>query len=294
MDWRLQVLKQSFLSRVPFGQSLRLLKRRVFGYKPDAANLRYTLQNLDQMKSELEEIDRPVRGTVLEIGTGWFPAIPIMLSIEGAEHVYMTDLNRHMDDITFQATLEFLKEDRADLLERLSHIHGPDDISATYLSPFDVSQVRDGSIDLILSRTVMEHVPPEDIVHLLSSLRPKLATGGLMVHLIDNSDHLEFSDKSVSRINFLKWSRRKHAFINFLIKGGENRLRHHEYPGIFEHAGFDVVKERAYVDKTTLDIVPSISLERPFSEMTATQVATLTSIFVLAPSAGTNVQQSVE
>lgn len=289
MDWRLQVIKQSLTCRVPCGDSLRRLKRRWLGYAPDAENLRYTLENFEQMKSELDAIERSFRGVILEIGTGWFPAIPLMLSTEGAEHVYMTDLNRHMDDITFQATLDFLKEYRPDL-KNLSSVRSLDEIPATYLAPFDVSQVSDNSIDLITSRTVMEHVPRGDIVKLLSSLRPKLTPDGLMIHLIDNSDHLEFSDKSVSRVNFLTWSERKHSLINSLIKGGENRLRHHEYPPIFERAGFDVVTERALVNKATLDVIDSLDLASPFSEMTPQQLATLTSIFVLAPSDGTRTQ----
>lgn len=277
------------MARVPFGQSLRQLKRRWLGYAPDAENLRYTLDNFEQMKSEFDAGDSPFRGVVLEIGTGWFPVIPLMLSIEGAEHIYMTDLTRHMDDITFRATLEFLKKQRPDL-EKLSSVYSLDDIPASYLAPFDASQVPDQSVDLVISRTVLEHVPRDDIADFLSSLRPKLAPGGHMIHLVDNSDHLEFNDKAVSRVNFLTWSERKHSLINFLIKGGENRLRHHEYPAIFAQAGFDVVKERAFVDKPTLDVIDSLELEAPFSGMTPQQLATLTSIFVLAPSDGAKTQ----
>ena len=282
MDWRLQVLSMTLKSRMPFSNSMRRLKRRMLGYKPDSENLSYTLENLEQMQSELASLNRSFRGIILEIGSGWFPTIPLMLAMDGAKHIYMTDLNPHMDDLTFQATVDYLRRYRSES-EFFTAINSLDDLPATYLAPFNIDQLDHNSIDYIFSRTVLEHIPPKEIVELLSALRPKLASGGLMVHLIDNSDHLEFADKSISRINFLTWSKRKHSFVNSLIAGGENRLRHHEYPPIFRQAGFEVLSEKGLVDKSTLDIARFLVLQPPFTEMSSEQISILTSIFILAP-----------
>ena len=109
MDWRLKVVKQALMSRIPFGQPLRRLKRRYFGYEPDPGNLERTLANFGQMKETLGSLGRSFEGaTVLEIGTGWFPSIPIMLALGGAKRVLMTDLTQHMDEVTFSATLKYL------------------------------------------------------------------------------------------------------------------------------------------------------------------------------------------
>lgn len=288
MDWRLQILKKTVLGRIPFGNSLRQLKRRAFGYKPDPDNLINTVENLKQMQAGLSSLERSFRGsTVLEIGSGWFPTIPLLLAKEGIKHVYMTDLTPHMDEVTFKATLEYLRQHFPEAIY-LQKINRLEDIPASYMSPFDPGQLPDKSIDYVISRTVLEHIPPEAIIDLFSALRPKLAPDGLMVHLIDNSDHLEFNDKSISRINFLTWGERKHSLINFLMKDGENRLRHHEYPALFKRAGFSVLSEKAIIHHATNEIANTLKLSSPYSEMAPEQLSALTSIYILTPDAPEN------
>lgn len=282
MDWRLKVATQAVLNRVPFGPALRRLKRRHFGHEPDDANLHETLFHLSQMKAALEAQGRTVEGaTVLEIGSGWFPTIPIMLALGGAEQVLMSDLNRHMDEVTFAATLRFLRRVMPSDPD-LKSIGALTDLPIRYLPPFDVDDIPDGSLDLVISRTVFEHIPPNDLLRLLRELRPKLAAGGLMVHLIDHSDHLEHVDKAISKINFLTWTS-KHALINFLMREGETRLRHHEYQGLFEAAGFDVLSASAEIHPPTRELAKTLRLAAPFTAFSSDQVAALSSIYVLAP-----------
>ena len=129
---------------------------------------------------------------------------------------------------------------------------------------------------------VFEHIPPNDLVRLLRGLRPKVAAGGLMVHLIDHSDHLEHVDKGISKINFLTWSRSKHALINFLMRDGENRMRHHEYQDLFETAGFDVLSASAQIHPPTLELAKTLPLASPFASFSPDQLAALSSIYVVA------------
>lgn len=282
MDWRLEVARRAVLRRLPFGDELRRLKRRWLGYEPDAANLRGTLSNLDEMQSALRELARTFEGaTILEIGSGWFPSIPIMLALGGGKRVLMSDLRPHMDEITFGATLRFLREVMPED-QRLRAIRALRDLPVEYLTPFDACAIPDGTIDFVISRTVLEHIPPHDLLDLLRALRPKLARGGLMVHLIDHSDHLEHTDKSISRINFLTWPKWVHLLVNFLMMDGENRLRHHEYRSIFERAGFQVVNELAEVHEPTRARATSLALAPPYSSMTPEQLASLTSLYVLS------------
>lgn len=284
MDWRLKVAKQAVLARVPFGRTLRRIKRQLLGYEPDPENLADTLSCLTQMQRALHSLKRTFEGaTVLEIGSGWFPAIPIMLALNGARRVIMSDLNPHMDDVTFASTLRFLKN-LMPTNQRLSAVTSLNDLPITYLAPFDATAVSSGTIDYVISRTVLEHIPPDDLADLLKTLHPKLAPAGLMVHHVDHSDHLEHTDKSISKINFLTWSRRKHAFVNFLTMEGENRLRHHEYHPIFESAGYKVVSTTAEVHAPTRTMVKSLRLVSPYSSMSQDQLAALTSLYVLAPS----------
>ena len=283
MDWRLKVAKQTILARVPFGHALRRFKRKYIGYEPDPGNLQNTLSCLKKMQWALNTLNRSFEGaTVLEIGSGWFPTIPIMLGVGGARRVLMSDLNPHMDAVTFASTLRFLK-DVMPTNQRLNAISTLGDLPITYLAPFDAGAVPDGTIDFVISRTVLEHIPPGDLANLLIALHPKLSPSGLMVHLVDHSDHLEHTDKSISKINFLTWSGRKHALVNSLTRAGENRLRHHEYQPIFEMAGYQVVTTTSEVHEPTRAIAKSLRLVPPFSGMSLDQLATLTTLYVLEP-----------
>jgi hypothetical protein len=282
MDWRLQVLKKMLLIRLPFSIQLRRLKRQLLGCKPDSQNISNTVQNFLQMRAELYRSGHSFFDSkVLEIGTGWFPTIPLLLSQDEVKQVYMSDLIPHMDEVTFNETLQLLKQIHG--FDKDNKIKTIDDIPAVYIAPFDSEKLPVNSIDYVISRTVLEHISPEKIVSLFVSLRPKMSKNGLMVHLVDHSDHLEFNDKKISRINFLTWSKRKHDWINYLMRDGENRLRHHEYPALFKRAGFRVLSEQAFVHEPSCKIAKTLQLAEPYAAMTPEQLAVLTSIFILAP-----------
>ncbi|MBL8289987.1 MAG: class I SAM-dependent methyltransferase [Rubrivivax sp.] len=286
MGWKLHVLKTSILGRVPFGDQLRRIKRQTFGYLPDPDNLRGTLQNLDDMRNAVHAAGRSFAdATVLEIGSGWFPTIPIMLSAQGARKVFLTDLNPHMDRTTFAATLDFLRPYLVDH-PRAAGKSSLEDFGLEYIAPFRPDAIPNGTIDFIISRTVLEHIPAEDLQGILAELRPKLATGGLMLHCVDHSDHLEHRDKSISKINFLTWSERRHKLVNWLTKEGENRLRHHEYRKVFERAGYEIAFESGQPHPATLESARTLPLQHRFAQMTPAEVSILSSIYLLSPRPG--------
>ncbi len=284
MNWKLQILKKTITERLPFKDKLRLVKRKLFGYPPNPSNIDLTLRNYSRIKEVARQNGLNFKNSVvLEIGSGWFPTIPIMLSLEGAKKIFMSDLNPHMDEITFTETTKYLKlqfpKDK-----KIQRLNSFDDLPIKYLAPLQVEEIDDSSLDFVISRTVLEHIPKKGLINLFSALQPKMAKHGIMIHLIDHSDHFEHKDKSISRINFLTWSVRKHAFINYLIKDGENRMRHHEYKPLFENSGYEVIDEIAEINKESLEISKTLNLSYPFANMTSEQLAILTSIYVLRPS----------
>lgn len=283
MNWKLHVTKLAVLGRLPFGNAMRHMKRRILGYRPEPSNIESTLKNLDEMEGAVASVGRSFVGaTVLEIGSGWFPTIPIMLSLRGARRIVLTDLTPHLDDVTFSATLDILRphlQARPDAAQRRTIR----EFNLEYIAPFQPESIPDGSIDFIISRTVLEHIPPHDIHRLLTQLRPKLSPAGLMVHCIDHSDHLEHKDKSISKINFLTWSTKKHRIVNWLTKEGENRLRHHEYRDLFERSGYEIIHESSEPNQQTVELAKELPLKERFTEMTPEQISILTSIYLLAP-----------
>ena len=281
MDWRLVVVKKALLALVPFGDSLRRAKRRRVGYLPDIGNLETTLENYANICTAARDAGRPVAGArVLEIGSGWFPVIPIMLWLDGARDIVMTDFNPHMDEVTFAAALGYLRE-RFPERSALRVIHRLSDFPVRYLAPFAAPDLADASIDLVVSCAVLEHIEPEAITTLLASLRPKLARGGRMVHLVDHSDHLQHLDRGLSQVNFLSWGSGRHDLINRLIGEGENRLRHHQYPPIFERAGLELVSEQGDPHPAALRSLQGLRLAPPFDGMSPEQLSVLVSVYAM-------------
>lgn len=283
MHWKQLLLKKSIVGRIPFSGKLRELKRKLFGYTPDTSNLDLTIEGYELMKSALKREGESISDKViLEIGSGWFPIIPLLLLRDGAKKVIMSDQNVHMDEITFKETAGYLKRsfktDR--FIQSLSDFSS---LPIEYLAPFDAEDISDKSLDLVVSRTVLEHIPKSDLYNLFFTLRPKVKDTGMMTHLIDYTDHFEHVDKSLSKINFLTWSEEKHALINFLIKDGENHLRHHEYQQIFLDSGYVVLNEELFVNDDVLEDIPKLDLVYPYSQMKPEQLAVTSSIYTAKP-----------
>ena len=68
------------------------------------------------------------------------------------------------------------------------------------------SDLPDASLDVVTSRAVLEHVPPDVIQDIFNESFRLLNANGLACHIIDNSDHWQHGDLRLSRVNFLRFS----------------------------------------------------------------------------------------
>lgn len=281
MNWKTLLIKKTLVGRLPCADNLRKLKRKISGYPPKVKNMELTIRSYERIKTALEKSGSIIKGsTILEIGSGWFPTIPILLARDGAKKIFMSDLNVHADNITFKETVNYLKLRFPDN-DYIQKITDFSLLPIVYLAPFNPLEINDKSIDIIMSNTVLEHIPRSDLFNLFSSLRSKVSDNSRMVHLVDHSDHFEHFDKSISRVEFLTWSEEKHTLINYLIKDGENRMRHHEYHQVFRDSGFKIIDEQVDLDEKTKKVVETLELVYPYSKMLPEQLAILTSIYVL-------------
>lgn len=96
-----------------------------------------------------------------------------------------------------------------------------------------LSRIPTGSVDLIFSQAVLEHVRRAEFSRLVSEMRRILRPGGVVSHQIDLKDHLAAS------LNNLRFSERTWE-SDFMARSGfyTNRLRHAEIVARFEAAGF--------------------------------------------------------
>jgi len=152
-----------------------------------------------------------------------------------------------------------------------------------YHVPFDQQKLEDNSVDIVCSRAVLEHISKELLIQLFTKFHRILKADGVMCHIIDNSDHWEHKDKSISRINFLKYEDLFWQFTCWNSQNYQNRLRHHEYVELFNNLNYTVIEEKSDVDSQSLKDLIGFPLALKFRGMPEDSLAAMTSYFVLKP-----------
>ena len=157
------------------------------------------------------------------------------------------------------------------------------DLNCKYLAPCDIlnKDIPEHSLDIITSRAVLEHIPPEKVKNMFFEFKRILRKGGYMFHVIDNSDHWEHNDKSISRLNFLQYSQRTFDFISSMNPlDYQNRLRHSQYKKMIEDAGFKIVFDESPPDNKSLEDLKSLKIHDSFRKFSMEDLSTLTSYII--------------
>ncbi len=110
-----------------------------------------------------------------------------------------------------------------------------------YKAPFDFKRLVDDkeNFDMCINTATLEHFTIEDIHSCFGNLKKIIKKNGYISSLIDYSDHYCHTDRSISPLNFLQYSKNewKKYNNNYLY---QNRLRHQEYKKIFESFNFSI------------------------------------------------------
>ena len=238
-----------------------------------------------------------IRGCrVVEIGSGWHPILPITLIAAGAESVTLTEVDPILDKRLVRSAINFVMARRDDIANRLGadcyfdrlKVEGGElsamlrDLGLTYMVPYRTELSSDGSADVIVSCSVLEHIRPELLEAMLKEFRRILVDGGAMVHFIDCSDHFAMRDKSISRCNFLRypdWVWRL-CSVNFY----HNRLRHSDYAAMLQRHGFKISFEWRESREKEQAEVAAMPLASRFVRQNVEDLAAISSHFVaIAP-----------
>jgi hypothetical protein len=210
---------------------------------------------------------------VLELGTGWYPIVPIGLINAGVERVTTIDVNPLCDLPRARAVVErFGPELQAD-----SSAGNAAELLEAIGVRLLVADVRDsglqaGSIDLFVSNNTLEHVPPATLSEIMAEFRRLAAPGAVMDHFIDMSDHYAHFDRSITEFNYLRYSDRRWRPFNNRLQY-QNRLRISDYRRIVEEAGFRVVAEDA--ERGSTDALEQITLAPRFRSYPREELAVL-------------------
>ncbi len=281
----LRVFKDNAKACIPGKPMARRLWRTLVPYRSMPGNDDLAFDQGVQLIAFIHEHDISL-GTVIEVGTGWIPTIPHILKACGAGRIILTDIDRLSDEQTFAHARALVESD----LPRIARASGIDEATLhanlnrsgveDYRSPPVLDDLAAGSVDLIYSRTVLEHIRPPVLERLLGDWRRLLRPRGFCVHFIDNSDHFEHDDDRLSRLNFLTLSDFAWRIAAFNGQNYQNRLRHSDYVRLFRDAGFELLHVEAELDERALADLDRLAIQERFRRYDREDLATVTTTIV--------------
>lgn len=187
----------------------------------------------------------------LEIGSGWLLTHSLVFYLLGAKKVYATDVYPLLQpENIFKAVCKSVDwsildslstfEDREIIRLRLKKllslknlsVEVLQDLGIEYVAPIDLSQKLPSKekIDFIFSKSVLEHVPVDDVVPLLENLVSSLSEDGFMFHLIHLLDHKNLQERP---FDFFVYQ--QEAYSRELQSRWGNRIRRSEWKQIFSN-----------------------------------------------------------
>ncbi|MCP4310088.1 MAG: class I SAM-dependent methyltransferase [Bacteroidetes bacterium] len=238
------------------------------------------------MESEGRQEDR----TILELGTGWYPVIPILFYLTGSGRVVSVDIQQWMTCQTQLNTIRKFREwkerglldDLLDVIDQerwqlLMKLLGKpwacnrEEINSLIgLTPLvgdagNLSLEKE-SVDFICSNNTFEHIPGEVLKAILLEFKRVLQPAGVMSHFIDMSDHFAHFDSRISIYNFLKFSKKRWRILDNTIQP-QNRMRHRDYLEMYRETGLPVsleeTREGSLEDLRKVKIHPEFSAYSP-------------------------------
>ena len=296
--WYLKAIIQKTISFLPFRNRINFFFQKYVTRGVDL-NEEHFFNKFSHLCDHLEHYQQQsgkddLEGIAcLELGTGWYPIIPLGYFLKGAARVYSVDISAHLTQATFLRCLEemerheeriraglgTIREDRWQLLRNIrreySSYQSLDEIcKLIHFSPIVADarelDIPDNDIQLISSNNTYEHIYSEVLGGIIKNLWRLLAPGGLMSHFIDMSDHFAHMDSSIDIYNFLRFTETQWQMIDNSIQP-QNRWRLQHYRELYQELGIPFMESKLRPGDTAL--VSATPLVPPFSAMPLEEVA---------------------
>ncbi|WP_417608582.1 class I SAM-dependent methyltransferase [Owenweeksia hongkongensis] len=203
---------------------------------------------------------------VLELGSGWYPVVPIALYLSDAGQTDSLDIQSWMNKETIMTTITKFKEwnDKGKLKSYLPEWNEEkwklllelpartdsisiDDALAAIQLKLHLKDARNtgfqkDSYDFICSNNTFEHIYGDVLINILREFKLVAKPGAFMCHFIDLSDHFAHFDHSINIYNFLKFSPKGWKIIDNTIQP-QNRLRWKDYLEMYRKVELPVSEE---------------------------------------------------
>lgn len=267
--WILKAIVQKTISYLPFNHKINYVFQK-YVTKGVYLSDEYFYDRIGHAKSHIAAYQtysgQAIPKLCLEIGTGWYPVVPICFFLLGSDKTYSVDISFLTSKERIATTLDkFMqlreKQELSNYVqykpERLQIL---EDIIANYealsletiLEKLRISyliedarqlSIADNSIDLVNSNNTFEHIYPQILIPILADFKRVVKKqGGVMSHFIDMSDHFAHFDKSINIYNFLQFSDYEWQWIDNSIQP-QSRLRIDDYKVIYQDLGLPITAE---------------------------------------------------
>lgn len=299
--WRVKGAIQKVLGVMPGGRRIHTLLQQRVGTMRDFT--RECDSKVDDWRLMMGHLRRAridiAHSNLFEIGTGWYPTLPICLYLAGARHVTTVDLEPlvephltlrmverlalHLTSITKVSQCDAIaaRARYATLLAALGRGATLADATngcITYRAPADAARTElpPASIDVVFSNSVLEHVPPAVIESCFAEAMRILRPGGIVVHSVNCGDHYAYTDPSIDQLHYLtysdeEWQKWDNAFLY------QNRLRAADFTASCERAGFAIEVDTSRPHPDRLARLQRLNVHPRFQHYSREQLA-ITSI----------------
>lgn len=295
--WKLKATVQKTISYLPHSHGINHLFQK-YVTKGVALTDDYFYDRLnhasDHIRAFTRHHDLSSLRYSLEIGTGWYPIVPMALFLCGAEDIYSVDIASLSDKEKLKQTIQrfieakkfgtlqtFIpyREDKMRFLEsiiehydqltyeKILHLFNFHFVAAEHVR----MMLPTHKIHLIHSNNTFEHIHPDDFPQLLDNFNIWIhPTEGVMSHFIDMSDHFAHFDSNISIYNFLKYSDREWAIIDNSIQP-QNRLRFIDYIRLFRSHHIPI--SRTDIEIGNIEELGRISLNSKYKDYSLEDLA---------------------
>jgi SAM-dependent methyltransferase len=283
---------------IPLPYYARILKRYFKPYPTDISEW-WLDQGIEQLRIIESAGTQIANKVVLELGTGWQPIIPILFFLKGAQKIFLIDSQRLIDKELLVSVIDNLKKHIPLMSKKLvikeEHIRKQlyvksettiedifDNFNMKYLAPYDARDIKlpDNCTDIITSRAVLEHISPAILEGILAEFRRILKGDGVMCHIIDNSDHWEHKDRTISRLNFLKYEDWFWRLTSINPLDYQNRMRHYEYLSMLNRTGFQAIGDYSSPDESAMMDLRHMKVCTKYKGISHRDLAILTSMIL--------------
>lgn len=264
--WILKAIVQKTISYLPFSQRINYFFQK-YVTKGVVLSDAYFEDRLEHARTHIAAWERhsdgsPLRSS-LELGSGWYPVVPIALYLHGAETIRTADItlltNAGHVQTTIRKFLEYIDGGRmrpeipvrADRLETLRALARQTlDFNALTKAlhiEYLIGDARrlpiaDAALDLVHSNNTFEHIYPDILIDLLREFKRVTRPGGVQSHFIDLSDHFAHFDTAITIYHFLRFSSAAWRWIDNSVQP-LNRLRITDYRRLYREAGLPITEE---------------------------------------------------